>query len=447
MAKAKKNKKPVLVERHHIPRNHIHYKECDMLCYVAKNLYNSSLYVIRQHFFKTNKFTDGKYIDKNGKEQNQWVYSNTYLYHAMKDSPEFRTNQHAEYNGLSVNTKVLKQVYIQVNQAFSNYFEAKKDYKNNTGKYKGMPGLPNYKKKTGRVTMTFPKDAIGVVKIPGYVTLSGTNICVKLYRANKDNIKQVKIVPLASGYDIVISYEVGEVLTITNHSKYAAIDLGLNNLATLTSNDTCFKPFIVNGRPLKSINQYFNKKKAKITSELPKNIYFSKKLGKLYTKRNHKIRDYMHKASDYIVKQLIQSGITCLIVGSNKHWKTSINIGTRNNQNFVSIPYYKFKNMLRYKCALVGIEFIEHEESYTSKCSFLDMEDICKHVDANGSDCYVGKRVKRGLFRSGTNALINADMNGSYNILRKVAGDDIFVYNDISDLVEGYAVSPSRVTF
>ncbi len=304
-----------------------------------------------------------------------------------------------------------------------------------------MPKLPSYKKKTGRNVVTFPRDAISWRKLPGYINLGGTNIYIKPYKATIETIREVKIVPLVHGYDIVISYEVADITHVTTHTKYAAIDLGLNNLATLTSNDTCFEPFIVNGRPLKSINQYFNKKKASLTSLLPTGVYFSKNIGKLYTKRNHKIRDYLHKASDNIVKQLIKSGITCLIVGSNEHWKTGINIGKRNNQNFVSIPFYKFKNMLKYKCELVGIEYIETEESYTSKCSFLDMEDVCKH------DVYQGNRIRRGLFRSNDGSLVNADMNGSYNILRKVAGNDVFMYNDTLDLVEGYAVSPTRVTF
>ncbi len=431
----------ILTERHYVKPNNPHFKECDMLAYVSKNLYNSSLYVVRQHYISNNTFVAGTYINKSGKEVNEWVFSSTYIYHQMKDKPEFRTDKHEEYNGLKVNTKVLKQTEQQVSGDISNYLRAKKAYHKNPSKFKGMPQLPYYKKKTGRNVVTFPKDAISWRKLPGYIHLGGTNIYIKPYKATKESIKEVKIVPLVYGYDIVISYEVADITQVALHTKYAAIDLGLNNLATLTSNDTSFEPFIVNGRPLKSINQYFNKKKAKLTTVLPNGIHFSKNIGRLYTKRNHKIRDYLHKSSDYIVKQLIKSGITCLIIGSNEHWKTGINIGKRNNQNFVSIPYYKFKLMLRYKCELAGIAYIETEESYTSKCSFLDMEDI------NKKDTYLGKRVKRGLFRANDNSTINADMNGSYNILRKVAGNDVFRYNDTSDLVEGYAVSPTRVTF
>ena len=183
----------------------------------------------------------------------------------------------------------------------------------------------------------------------------------------------------------------------------------------MTSNNKGVKPLIVDGRKLKSYNRYYNKRLAFLQSELDKRGQnkYSKQTRTLTYKRNNKVNDYLHKASRYIVNQLVDNDICLLIVGKNKGWKQDTNIGTVNNQNFVQIPHSRFIEMLRYKCRLVGIDLVEQEESYTSKCSFLDNEKICKH------DTYKGKRVKRGLFKTYNGTLINADVNGSYNILKK----------------------------
>jgi putative transposase len=184
---------------------------------------------------------------------------------------------------------------------------------------------------------------------------------------------------------------------------------------------------------MKSVNQYYNKTKAKLQSKLENDKRTSKRIEKLTLKRNNKINDYLHKASRYIVNQLVSKDISKLIIGYNKQWKQDINIGKRNNQNFVNIPFYKFISMLEYKCELEGVEMITHEESYTSKCSFLDNEPIKKH------DSYLGKRIKRGLFRSSKGELINADLNGSYNIMRKVVPN-------FTNGIEGVVVHPRLIT-
>jgi putative transposase len=192
-------------------------------------------------------------------------------------------------------------------------------------------------------------------------------------------------------------------------------------------------PIIINGKPLKSINQFYNKRKAQFQSKL-KNNKTSKKINKLSNKRNNKINDYLHKSSRFLVNQLVSKNISKLIIGYNKQWKQDINIGKRNNQNFVNIPFYKFIFMLKYKCELEGVEVILNEESYTSKCSFLDLEDVRKH------EKYKGRRTKRGLFISSKNKLINADLNGSYNIMRKV------VPNVFTNGIEDVVVHPRLVT-
>ena len=219
---------------------------------------------------------------------------------------------------------------------------------------------------------------------------------------------------------VEVLYEKSSKDIVTNN-RYAAIDLGLNNLATISSNVT--KPFIVNGKPLKSINQYYNKTKSNLQSKLKNNEKSNKRISSLNLKRNNKINDYLHKSSTFIVNYLVSNNISTLIVGHNKEWKQNIKIGKKNNQNFVSIPHSRFKELLKYKCELEGIKYIETEESYTSKCSFLDNEEICKHTS------YKGKRIKRGLFKSNDGTLINSDVNGSLNILKKVVGN--FNYDPI----------------
>ena len=198
-----------------------------------------------------------------------------------------------------------------------------------------------------------------------------------------------------------------------NNDRYCSIDLGINNLATVSSN--VIKPFIINGKPIKSINQFYNKKLAYYKSKL-KNRKTSKKINRLTNKRENKIKDYLHKSSRYIVNHLVSNNINTLVIGYNKGWKQDINIGKVNNQKFVNVPFLTFITMLEYKCKIEGINVIINEESYTSKCSFLDDEEICKH------DNYLGRRIKRGLFKTSNGIFMNADLNGSLNILKKVVG-------------------------
>ena len=212
-----------------------------------------------------------------------------------------------------------------------------------------------------------------------------------------------------------VLYKVTDTPLKEDNKRYAAIDLGLNNLATVGSN--VVKPFIINGKPLKSINQYWNKEKARLQSHLKGNKKTSKRIESITNKRNNKVKDYLHKSSRKIVNFLVSNNISTLIIGYNEEWKQNINLGRTNNQTFVNIPFYTFIQQLEYKCKLEGINFLITEESYTSKCSFLDNESVEKH------ESYLGKRIKRGLLRSAEGKLINADLNGSLNILKKVVGE------------------------
>ena len=238
---------------------------------------------------------------------------------------------------------------------------------------------------------------------------------------------------------VEVLYEVEEPALLENNGRYTAIDLGIDNLCSVSSN--CCNSFIINGKPIKSINQYYNKKKARLQQRLKKcqNRNKSKKLQKLTEKRNRKVKDYFHKTSRYVVNQLVSNQINTLIIGYNKGWKQEVNIGKRNNQKFVGIPFMMLRDMLSYKCKLNGINVIVTEESYTSKCSFIDNEEIKK------KETYLGKRTKRGLYKSKNGRLINADINGSYNIMRKglikASLDDKVTYPEC----RGFVYNPDKI--
>jgi putative transposase len=217
-------------------------------------------------------------------------------------------------------------------------------------------------------------------------------------------------------------------------SRVAAVDIGLNNLAAVTFNQPGLAPFLVNGRPLKAINQCYNKRRARLQAKLPDDVYTSHQLDILTDKRGRQITDYLHVASRRIVDRLVAHCVGTLVVGKNDSWKQAIGLGKRTNQNFVFVPHARFIDMLRYKAELVGIQVVVSEESYTSKCSFLDLEPVGKH------EVYAGKRVKRGLFQAANGRRLNADVNGAFNILRKVVPDAF------GNGIGGVVVHPTRIT-
>ena len=251
----------------------------------------------------------------------------------------------------------------------------------------------------------------------------------------KEAIKQVRIIPQSSCYVLEVVYEKKAQERDLNNDRFIALDLGVNNLATI-SNSFNDKPIIINGKPIKSINQYYNKKKAHIQSQLKKNHgkYSSKRLIQLTQKRNLKIQDYIHNCSKYIIDYCIKNRVRNVVIGHNKEWKQEVKLGKRNNQNFVQIPFNTLIHQIQYKAELNDIEVQIHEESYTSKCDALAVEDLKKHEN------YLGKRTHRGLFKSSVGVNLNADINGSLIILRKVIGDGF-----ISELDRGCVVQPVKV--
>lgn len=373
-----------LTERHIIKNN----KELDELCFKTKNLYNKALYLVRQHYFETKGYLD-------------WVKVNR----LMVDSKD------VDYYSLPC--KVSNQILRMLDDNFKSFFALLK--MKQSGSYDKSIRIPRYLDKQGRTVAIFPKDAISKKSLKkGIIKLSSLSIEIPT-KVTESNIVEVRILPRNNHHVVEVVYKVDEVESKSDNRRYASIDLGLNNLATVGSN--VVKPFIINGKPLKSINQYWNKEKSRLQSLLKGDKKTSKRIESITNKRNNKVKDYLHKSSKMLVNFLVSNDISTLVIGYNEEWKQNINIGKRNNQSFVNIPFYTFIKQLEYKCKLEGINIILTEESYTSKCSFLDNESVEKHEN------YLGKRIKRGLFRSAKNRIINADLNGSLNILKKAVGE------------------------
>jgi putative transposase len=329
--------------------------------------------------------------------------------------------------------KVSQWVLRQLDHDWRAFFAASQAYRQNPALFTGRPKLPKYKaKQTGRNLLTYTLQAISKTALQrGRIKPSGLAIEVP---TGQKKLNQVRIVPRKTHYVVEVVYEqTPQPAENLNPAWYAGVDIGLDNLATVTANQPGFTPVVVNGRPLKSINQYYNQRRAELQARLPVGAS-SRRLERLTDKRNRRIQYELHLASRRIIEHLVQAGIGTLVIGKNDGWKQAIELGKRNNQNFVTIPHARFIQMLSYKAELVGICVIVREESYTSKCSFLDLEPIEKR------ESYLGRRVQRGLFISAQGQRIQADVNGSYNIIRKEAPCAFSAAG-----VEGAVVRPVRL--
>ena len=362
------------------------------LCHLSKNLYNASLYDVRQYYFET-------------KSYRTW----------QSQATIFTKNNNSDYYALQ--SHLAQQVLMQVGRQFISFFNNKSNKKKR---------IPKYKDKNGYNVVTFPKLAISKQidfdepkQIYTY-TLYRKSYNLKI-KSTKPNVKMVKFV-----YDEVNDlikcfkiYEVEQPKLNKDNSRYFSIDPGLNNIVAIYNN-IGIRPLLYNGRPIKSINQYYNKTNAKLRAELPANIKSSKRLKQLSFKRNNKIDYEMHKISTHIINEAVKNNISKIFIGNNVGWKNEINIGRRNNQNFVNIPHTKLFNQLLYKGLLNGIEVIFTEESYTSKASFFDKDELPIYGQS-GNHKFSGKRISRGLYKDSKGNLWNADLNGGGNIMRKVS--------------------------
>jgi putative transposase len=240
------------------------------------------------------------------------------------------------------------------------------------------------------------------------------------YHYQQKNVDQVRVIPRKGFYIVEVIYTKEVKPAPLNPAYYAGIDIGMNNLVALTSNKPHFQAILVNGRPVKSINQFYNKRKAQLQKQLG-HTGTTPRMERMTTKRNRRIDHYMHTASKVIIDVLVKEGIGVLCIGKNDGWKQEANMGKRTNQNFVQIPHARFIAMLTYKAQLVGIRVEVTEESYTSKASLLDLDPLPVRKSGDEKHHFSGKRVKRGLYRASNGRYINADINGAGNIIRKVA--------------------------
>lgn len=376
------------------------YRNIKELAHTAKNLANEAIYNVRQYYFQ-----EGEYLS----------YQKNY--HLLKNSPNYKT----------LNSNMAQQILKEVDGSFKSFFGLIKLAKKEKYSYKDIK-LPHYLPKDGFTTLV-----IGFVRLKGNkLTLPYSQQFKKMHEKVEimippilldKKIKEIRIIPKAKArfFEIQYTYEVKEEQRKLNKNKALAIDLGIDNLATCATSTG--ETFIIDGRRLKSINQWYNKQNARLQSIKDKQKFdkYDTNRQKANTrKRNNLVNDYMSKAARKIINYCLENNIGTLVCGYNITFQRKSNIGKANNQTFVHIPYGKFRRKLEYLCKLYGISYFEQEESYTSKSSFFDKDILPAYNDDNPQTYqFSGTRIKRGLYRTSTGMTFNADVNGAINILRK----------------------------
>jgi len=327
-----------------------------------------------------------------------------------------------------------QQILKLVTRNWKSYFRAVKSYKVNYKKFKNKPRIPQYKKKNGESIVIFTNQQCRIKE--GYLNFPKRVNLKPMKTRIKENLKEVRVIPLGIEYKIEMVYEKEEQDLWLNKGHILSIDLGLTNLITAVNNNGC-KPFIIKGGIVKSINQYYNKQLAYFRRIEHKkgNFQDTKRIQKLHLTRNNKIKTIFHRISKNVIEYCIHNDIGTIVIGYNNGWKQKINIGKKNNQNFVQIPLLKLVKQIEYKAQLNGISVLTIDEAYTSKCSFLDKESIEKHKK------YKGRRIKRGLFKTSKGLKINADVNAAYNIMKKafpnaISVDGIEVFGLVPQIIQ-----------
>ena len=400
--------KILLTQIHIIRKNHRLYKYCDDICFRSKNLYNRTNYLLREEFINNGKI----------------IFSNE-LNKQMKNEDCFK----------ALPAKTSQLIIIQLGNSWKSFFKGIKDWKNNKSKYCGMPKLPKYKAKNGRNIVLFDYMQ-GSFRDGKYYFPNRERQKREYIETNieKKNFKLLRIVPYGNCYKIEIVYEKEYDEKINFNDNYLGIDLGVNNFATLVNN-IGLQSIVINGRILKSINQYYNKFNAQAMSYIGKGS--SNRIQRLATKRNNIFNTYLHRMSHWTINYCLENNIGNIVIGRNKDWQRNVNIGRKNNQEFAQIPFEKFINQLIYKGKLSGINIQVIDEYHTSRASFLDQDII---IDKQENQIFSGKRKSRGLYKSKKNVIINADVNAAYNILQK-CNPEVSWNNGI----EGVSLHPVRV--
>ena len=398
-----------------VDKNHPYYNECLNLSTISKQLYNVGLYALRQSLIFNGVFL-----------------ANTEVYALMKENE----------NWIELPRKISNQVWKQSTGAWSSWLKSLRKFTADPTGYTGRPRIPRYKQVTN--CLTYPQDALNLKSSPkGFIKLSQTNIVLDISKVPGE-IVEVKILPRKDSFIIKATYKLKKEKKQLNKKRIAGIDLGVNNLIAVATNQVDIQHILISGRKLKSINNYWNKQVAKLQKQLPQGQFTSKRIAKLTEKRNNVIDTMLHRISFYVVKWLVDNKIGTLIIGKNNGWKNKINLGAKNNQKFVNIPHSRLIDLITYKYEAFYGKVILTEESYTSRCSALDLEVLRKYkkpkvVDENTTGeakeavkvvkkkpdvkrkPFVGNRIYRGLFKTATGIKINADINGALNIIRKAS--------------------------
>ncbi|MFH7024296.1 MAG: RNA-guided endonuclease InsQ/TnpB family protein [Heteroscytonema crispum UTEX LB 1556] len=384
------------VEKHVIKNGHEWFDYCNEITTVSRQLYNTAQFTQRQGFF----------------------YGWGTQSQAKLDSL-FKQNE----NYKLMPAKVAQLVFKQNADAWIAYYKALSAYKNDSSKFTARPKPPSYIDEKNLVK--FNNQAVGKREFSkGWIVPSMSPIRIPLIPGLKfEDLCEVRIVPRTGCFVVEIVYEIlehSEFFCSLNSQLNAAIDIGLNNLATIVFNDPTIQPIAVNGKPLKSANQFYNKQIAKFRGFLPNGRGRSKRIASIVRNRNNFVDEYLHQSTKMIVDEFLRLGVTHVSIGKNEQWKTHLNLGKRTNQNFTQIPHARFIEMLTYKLERVGITVKVLEESYTSKASFIDW-DIIPTFNPNNIHKHVfsGRRVKRAWYISKDGLKIHADVNGAFNIGRK----------------------------
>jgi putative transposase len=386
-----------LVEQHIISKGDPRFQGIDEMAFASKNLWNLANYHVRQSFIFEHIYLN-----------------NAAVYHLVKSSDAYQ----------ALPRKVSNQVLIQLDQAWTAFFEEVEAYRERPERFTGRPKLPRYKHKTeGRNLLVFELGAIWKAH------LAHREIAVSQlgWLVETKQIQQVRLVPKADHYVVEVIYQVEVKKAKVDQDLFVALDPGVSVLAALTSNKPGFSPRLVPGGPLKATNQLYNKQREHEQKQLAKGKdqrLTSHRLDRITTKRNRRIMHYLHTASRRIIDLLVEERIGTLVIGKNPFWKQGVELGRKHNQEFVQIPHTKFIEMLTYKAELVGITVLITEESYTSRASFLDRDVLPTYDPTQGpkqedEPRFSGRRDGR-WYRVKGRAPIHSDVNGSYNIGRKV---------------------------
>jgi IS605 OrfB family transposase len=385
----------------------------------ANKLLNCGIYYARQIWFKCRRII-GKYdLEK-----------------------EYKSHKHFQ----ALHSQAAQQTLRTVAESFKSFEGLNKAF--NKGKITVHPKPPRYQKKGGLSVVSYPKQALklkdGYIRLPlGTLVKTWFNLADFFIPMPSNlefkKIKELRILPQNGCFYAEFVYVVSPEQSLVDPDKVLGIDPGLNNWLTCVSN--IGTSFIIDGRQLKSLNQFYNKRVATIKQGKPQG-FWNEELASITEKRNRQVRDAVNKAARLVINHCLNNQIGTVVFGWNQGNKDGIELGKKNNQQFVQVPTARLKERIKQLCEQYGIRFVETEESYTSKASFLDNDPLPVFGDKPEGWKASGKRIKRGMYRTQKGEFVNADANGAANILRKV---EIQLGLNLAKVCRAFLTAPSRI--